>query len=140
MKMKEKKTEEVVEEVVEPPKISDELREYLEFARYALHQIAHFKDIINKCGYYPKAWNLIFESYGIDITKPVNIKSGFGINNAISIINSFVEEWIDRYNSLDLSKYDNYTNRLLSKLTPDPIEIEYLKIEFKKCAQPTTEK
>jgi hypothetical protein len=34
MKMKEKKTEEVVEEVVDTSKISDELKEYLEFARF----------------------------------------------------------------------------------------------------------
>ena len=39
--MKEKKTEEAVEET---PKVSNELMEYLEFARYCIHQNAIFRD------------------------------------------------------------------------------------------------
>ena len=125
---------------VEVPKDSDELLDYLEFSRYALHQLTHFKNISNKCGYYSKVWDSIFESFGVDISKPINIKSGFGTGDVASIVDDFVEEWIGKYNSLDLSKYDNYTKRILSELTPNPVEIEYLKMDFKKCAQHTTEK
>ena len=76
MKMKEKKTEEVTEEVIETPKISNELKEYLEFVRFCIHQVGEFDEFHKSC---TKGQDMILEYLGLDISKPVSIVTGFSI-------------------------------------------------------------
>ena len=135
MKMKEKKNEEIVEEVVNTSKISDELKEYLEFARYCVHQHSAFarEDSIND-----KDW--IFEQLGIDTSKPVSVLKGFSKETVLKEYDEFIQSWIDRYNELDLNKIDNYTNSILHVLVPIPWDIMLTRKQLKKCAQPITEK
>jgi histidinol phosphatase-like PHP family hydrolase len=66
MKMKEKKTEEVIEEVVENSKISDELREYLEFVRFCVHQVGEFDEFHKSC---TEGQDMLLEHLGLDISK-----------------------------------------------------------------------
>lgn len=135
MKMKEKKTEEVVEEVVETPKISDELREYLEFARFCIHQEKVFDK--HKVGEIEK--DLMLEQLGLDISKPVSIVTGFSKETIAKEYDEFIQNWIDRYNELDLTKIDNYIKSVLCHFCPNPWDILFTKERLKKCAQHTTE-
>lgn len=135
MKMKEKKTEEVVEEVVETPKISNELREYLEFARFCVHQNV----IFTGCCYEIEQKDDILKRLGLDVSEPVSIITGFTKETIGKEYDEFVQNWIDRYNELDLSKIDNYTKAALLYFIPNVYEVTTLKEKFKKCARHTTE-
>lgn len=135
MRMKEKKTEEVTEEVVEAPKISDELKEYLEFARFCIHQEKVFDK--HKVGEIEK--DLMLEQLGLDISKPVSIVTGFSKETIAKEYDEFIQSWIDRYNELDLAKIDNYTKSVLYHFCPNPWDILFTKETLKKCAQHTTE-
>lgn len=135
MKMKEKKTEEVVEEVVETPKISDELKEYLEFARYCVYQ----ERIFDKCKTWEAEKDLMLEQLGFDVSKPVSIVTGFSKKTIAKEYDEFIQNWIDRYNELDLTKIDNYTKSVLCRFCPNPWDIMFTKERLKECAQHTTE-
>ena len=139
MKMKEKKTEEVVEEVIETPKISNELREYLEFARYCKIQLSEFYNELSGAIYVRDiSCDLELERFGVKCL-PVNIKTGFSKDNCQKYFEEFVEEWIIEYNKLDFSKYDNYTNLILKRFAPDVNAISMIRRKFKKCEQHITE-
>ena len=133
--MKEKKTEEVVEEVVETPKISNELKEYLEFARFCIHQEKVFDK--HKAGEIEK--DLMLEQLGLDISKPVSIVTGFSKETIAKEYDEFIQNWIDRYNELDLTKIDNYTKSVLCHFCPNPWDILFTKAGFKECEQHITE-
>lgn len=135
MKMKEKKTEEVVEEVVETPKISDELREYLEFARFCVYQ----ERVFNKFKDWAEEKDLMLKQLGLDISKPVSIVTGFSKETIAKEYDEFIQNWIDRYNELDLTKIDNYTKLVLDQFSPNPWDILFTKERLEKCEQPTTE-
>lgn len=134
MKMKEKKTEEVVEEV-ETPKISNELKEYLEFARFCVHQ----ERVFDKCKNWETEKDLMLEQLGLDVSKPVSIVTGFSKETIAKEYDEFIQSWIDRYNELDLTKIDNYTKSVLHHFCPNPWDILFTKETLKKCAQHTTE-
>lgn len=133
MKMKEKKTEEVVE--VETSKISDELREYLGFARYCVHQ----ETVFDKCKNWASEKDSILKQLGLDVSKPVSIVTGFSKETIAKEYDEFIQNWIDRYNELDLTKVDNYTKSVLCHFSPNPWEILFTKEKLEKCAQHTTE-
>ena len=134
MKMKEKKTEEVVE--IETPKISNELKEYLEFARYCMHQ----EKIFDKYKNWETAYDSMLEQLGLDVSKPVPIVTGFSKETIAKEYDEFIQSWIDRYNELDLTKIDNYTKSVLHHFCPNPWDVVFTKERLKKCAQHTTEK
>ena len=137
--MKEKKTEEVVEEI-ETPKISDELVEYLAFARYCKAQMCQFFNEIENRGAIQIVKNSELERFGVDTSLPIGINVGFSKENMLERFEEFVEEWIKAYNKLDLLKYDNYTNVVLKEFAPDPSTISCVRSKIKeKCAQHTTE-
>ena len=136
MKMKEKKTEEVVEEVVEAPKISDELKEYLEFARFCVHQ----EKVFDKCKTWETEKDLMLEQLGLDVSKPVSIVTGFSKETIAKEYDEFIQSWIDRYNELDLTKIDNYTKLVLRQFCPNPWDILFTKERLKECAQQFMEK
>ena len=136
MKMKEKKTEEVTEEVVEMPKISDELKDYLEFARFCVYQ----ERVFDKCKNWETSKDLMLEQLGLDISKPVSIVTGFFKDSIAKEYDEFIQSWIDRYNELDLTKIDNYTKSVLDHFCPNPWDVLFTKEKLKKCAQHTTEK
>lgn len=141
MKMKEKKTEEVVEEVVETPKISDELVEYLSFARYCKSQMCQFFNEIEDRNVIQTVKDSELERFGVDTSLPIGINVGFSKENMLERFEEFVEEWIKAYNKLDLLKYDNYTNVVLKEFAPDPSTISCVRSRIKeKCVQPITEK
>lgn len=131
--MKEKKTEEVVEET---PKVSNELMEYLEFARYCVHQMGEFDEFHKSC---TERQDALLEYLGLDISKPVSIVTGFSKESILEEYDKFLQNWIDRFNELDLTKIDNYTIARLQTLTPNIPEL-FLRKKLKKCAQHTTEK
>ena len=131
--MKEKKTEEVVE--VATPNISNELKEYLEFARFCIHQ----ERIFDKCKTWETEKDLMLEQLGLDVSKPVSIVTGFSKDSIAREYDEFIQNWIDRYNELDLTKIDNYTKSVLSHFCPNPWDILFIKERLKKCAQHTTE-
>lgn len=131
MKMKEKKTEEVVEEVVEVSKISDELRGYLEFARYCVHQ----EIVFDKCKNWASEKDSMLKQLGFDVSKPVSIVTGFSKETMAKEYNEFIQNWIDRYNELDLTKIDNYTKSVLHYFSPNPLEILFTKEKLEKCVQ-----
>lgn len=131
--MKEKKTEEVVE--VETPKISDELKKYLEFARFCIHQ----EGVFDKCKNWETEKDLMLEQLGLDVSKPVSIVTGFSKETIAKEYDEFIQSWIDRYNELDLTKIDNYTKLILQRFCPNPWDILFTKEILKKCAQHTTE-
>ena len=133
--MKEKKTEEVVEEVVETPKISNELKEYLEFARFCVHQNVIYTGFC----YEIEQKDDILKRLGLDVSEPVSIITGFTKETIGKEYDEFVQSWIDRYNELDLSKIDNYTKATLLYFIPNAYEVTTLKEKFKKCAQHITE-
>lgn len=135
MKMKEKKTEEVTEEVVETPKISNELKEYLEFARYCVYQ----ERIFDKCKNWEAGYDSMLEQLGLDISKPVSIITGFSKETIAKEYDEFIQSWIDRYNELDLTKIDNYTKSVLYHFCPNPWNVLFTKEKLNKCAQHTTE-
>ena len=137
--MKEKKTEEVVEEVVDTPKISDEVKEYLEFARCCKIQLSEFYNELSG-GIYVReiSCDLELERFGVKCL-PVNMKTGFLKDNCQKYFEEFVKEWIIEYNKLDFSKYDNYTNLILKRFAPDVNAISIIRRKFKKCEQHTTE-
>ena len=132
MKMKEKKTEEVVEET---PKISNELKEYLEFARFCVYQ----ERIFDKCKTWETEKDLMLEQLGLDISKPVSVVTGFSKETIAKEYDEFIQSWIDRYNELDLTKIDNYTKSVLCHFHPNPWDILFTKERLKKCEQHTTE-
>ena len=136
MKMKEKKTEEVVEEVVETPKISNELKEYLEFARFCEYQ----KQVFYESG---MSWlnemDNFLNDFGIDVSKPMSIVTYIPENERLEKFDQFVQSWVDAYNALDVTKLDNYTKRILTHFVPNPFSISYIRKEIKRCAQRTTE-
>lgn len=134
MKMKEKKIEEVVE--VETPKISNELKEYLEFARFCIHQ----ERIFDKCKTWETEKDLMLEQLGLDVSKPVSIVTGFSKDSIAREYDEFIQNWIDRYNELDLTKIDNYTKSVLSHFCPNPWDILFTKERLKECAQHIMEK
>lgn len=134
--MKEKKTEEVVE--VETPKISDELKEYLEFARQCEYQI-HWFNAPSNC-YTPEQMDGLLNNLGVDVLKPISIITYIPEREKQEKFETFVQEWITIYNSLDLSKLNNYENQILSFFAPNPFTINYIRKQLKKCAQHTTEK
>ena len=141
MKMKEKKTEEVVEEVVETTKISDELVEYLAFARCCKSQMCQFFNEIDNRNVIQTVNYSELERFGVDTSLPIGINVGFSKENMLERFEEFVEEWIKAYNKLDLLKYDNYTNIVLKEFAPDPSTISCIRSRIKeKCAQPTAEK
>ena len=131
MKMKEKKTEEVIEN----PKILNELKEYLEFARFCVHQNV----IFTECCYEIEQKDDILKRLGLDVSEPVSIITGFTKETIGKEYDEFVQNWIDRYNELDLSKIDNYTKAALLYFLPNVYEVTALKEKFKKCEQHTTE-
>ncbi len=135
--MKEKKTEEVVEEVIETPKISNELKEYLEFARFCIHQERVF-DKTKHWGETEK--DLMLEQLGLDVSKPVSVVTGFSKETISKEYDEFIQSWIDRYNELDLTKIDNYTKSTLCHFIPNPWDILFVKAGFKKCEQQFEEK
>lgn len=134
--MKEKKTEEVVEEVVDTPKISDELKEYLELARFCEYQ----KQVFYESG---MSWlnemDNFLNDFGIDVSKPVSIVTYIPENEKLEKFDQFIQSWIDAYNALDLTKIDNYTKSVLCHFCPNPWDILFTKERLKKCAQHTTE-
>ena len=132
MKMKEKKTEEVVEDT---PKVSNELMEYLEFARYCVHQ----ERVFDKCKTWEAEKDLILEQLGLDVSKPVSIVTGFSKETIAKEYDEFIQSWIDRYNELDLTKIDNYTKSVLCHFRPNPWDILFTKNKLKDCTQHTTE-
>lgn len=137
--MKERKTEEVAEEVVEASKVSDELREFLEFVRQCEYQRSIF------CGdIYGPDWlkdiDTILESLGIDITKPLTLMTNFPKDKKVEIFDEFIENWINAYNTLDFTKLDNYTKRIISDFAPSPITTLRIREQLKKCAQQFMEK
>ena len=134
--MKEKKIEEVVEEVVEAPKISDELKEYLEFARFCVYQ----ERIFDKCKTWEAEKDLMLEQLGFDVSKPVSIVTGFSKETIAKEYDEFIQNWINRYNELDLTKIDNYTKSVLSHFCPNPWDILFTKEKLKECAQHIMEK
>lgn len=139
--MKEKKTEEVVEEVVETPKTSNELKEYLEFARQCKLQMCQFFNEIENRGAIQSISNSELERFGVDTSLPIGINVGFSKKNMLERFEEFVEEWIKAYNKLDLLKYDNYTNIVLKEFAPDSSTISCVRSKIKeKCAQQFTEK
>ena len=139
--MKEKKTEEVVEEAVEIPKISDELIKYLAFARYCKSQMCQFFNEIDNRNVIQTVNYSELERFGVDTSLPIGINVGFSKENMLERFEEFVEEWIKAYNKLDLLKYDNYTNVVLREFAPDPSTISCVRSRIKeKCSQPTTEK
>ena len=131
--MKEKKTEEVVE--VETSKIFDELREYLEFARYCVHQ----EIVFDKCKTWASEKDSMLKQLGLDVSKPVSIVTGFSKETIAKEYDEFIQNWIDRYNELDLTKVDNYTKSVLCHFCPNPWDILFTKERLKECAQHTTE-
>lgn len=133
--MKEKKTEEVTEEVVEMPKISDELKDYLEFARFCVYQ----ERVFDKCKNWETEKDLMLKQLGLDVSKPVSIVTGFSKDSIAREYDEFIQNWIDRYNELDLTKIDNYTKSVLSRFCPNPWDILFTKERLKRCAQHTTE-
>ena len=133
MKIKEKKTEEVVE--VETLKISDELKEYLEFVRQCEYQHAVFEGSSEE---YLKEVDRVLGTM-IDVSKPVSVLNGFAKENILREYEDFVQIWIDRFNELDLEKYDNFTVLILRRFTPNIFTTYRLKEKFKKCAQHITE-
>ena len=133
--MKEKKTEEVTEEVVETPKISDELKDYLEFARFCVYQ----ERVFDKCKNWETEKDLMLKQLGLDVSKPVSIVTGFSKDSIAREYDEFIQNWIDRYNELDLTKIDNYTKSVLSRFCPNPWDILFTKERLKRCAQHTTE-
>ena len=133
MKMKEKKTEEVVE--VETSKISNELKEYLEFVRQCEYQHAVFEGSSEE--YLKEVDNVLGTM--IDISKPVSVLNGFTKENILREYEDFVQIWIDRFNELDLEKFDNFTVLILRRFTPNIFTTYRLKEKLKKCAQHTTE-
>lgn len=134
MKMKEKKTEEVVE--IETPKISDELKEYLELARFCEYQ----KQVFYESG---MSWlnemDNFLNDFGIDVSKPVSIVTYIPENEKLEKFDQFIQSWIDAYNALDVTKLDNYTKRILTHFVPNPFSVSYIRKEIKRCAQHTTE-
>lgn len=138
--MKEKKIEEVVEEVVETPKISNELKEYLSFARYCKSQMCQFFNEIENRNAIQTVKDSELERFGIDTSLPIGINVGFSKENMLERFEEFIEEWIKAYNKLDLLKYDNYTNIVLKEFAPDPSTISCVRSRIKeKCVQHTTE-
>ena len=131
--MKEKKTGEVVE--VETPKISNELKDYLEFARQCEYQHSVFEGSSEE---YLKEVDRVLGTM-IDISKPVSVLNGFAKENILREYEDFIQIWIDRFNELDLEKFDNFTVLILRRFTPNIFTIYRLKEKFKKCAQHTTE-
>lgn len=123
MKMKEKK-EEIVEEVVE---VNNELLDYLEFARQRVYQLAVFEQFIHLCGDSPTHIDQMLKMFGVDISKPVKVNTGYTKESILEVIDEFVGEWIETFNELDLSKIDNYTKVSLEKFVPNPCQIAYLK-------------
>ena len=136
MKMKEKKTEEVVEEVVETPKISNELKEYLEFARQCEYQIHWFNA---HQMFTPEQMDGLLNNLGVDVLKPVSIITYIPEGEKLEKFEAFIQEWVIVYNSLDLSKLSNYEQQILSFFAPNPFTINYIRKQLKKCAQHTTE-
>lgn len=138
MKMKEKRTEEVVEEVVETNNVLDN---YLDFHRYCVHQYEHFL-ILAKVIYRPDTckFDECMKLLGLDISKTVTIETGFSKESLFDEFCKFIKNWIDEYNNINLSKIDNYTRYIIEMDLPNPVDIIEAKRNFKKCAQHTTEK
>lgn len=138
MKMKEKKTEEVVE--VETSKISNELREYLEFARQCRYQLQRYDDETCKSRIFFHTDDTILEEFGVDTSTPINIYIEFSDNNISEFFEEFVADWINAYNKLDLTKFDNYTKLVIHTYSPSITLISKIRKHIKeKCAQHTTE-
>jgi hypothetical protein len=133
MKMKEKKTEEVIEEVVD---VNDTALDYLKKARERIHQYAFFiKASKVCCGYCTKSCDDVLEFMGINVANPVTIKTGYNKETVGDAFSEFISDWIDEYNGLDLSKIDNYTKIIIDSFLPLPSEIVNIKKAFKKCEQ-----
>ena len=131
--MKEKKTEEVIEEVVE---VNNASRSYLESIRERIHQYAFFiKASKVCCGYCTKSCDNVLESMGINVSEPVDIKVGYNKETIGDAFSEFISDWIGDYNDLDLSKIDNYTKIIIDSFLPLPSEIVNIKKAFKKCEQ-----
>ena len=134
MKMKEKKTEEVVEEVVET---TNQVIEYLEFARQCMYQYVQFENQVHAGSCFClKGNDLILKTMGIDIRKPVDIKAGYADDYLDFAIDRLVKTWIEKYNELDLTKCDNYTRTVLCQFVPDLRNVEYLKDCVSRCEPP----
>ena len=136
MKMKEKKTEGVVEEVANPTKISDELKEYLEFARFCIYQ----EKVFDKTKNWEIEYDSMLEQLGLDVSKSVSVVTGFSKETIAKEYDEFIQSWIDRYNELDLTKIDNYTKSVLYHFCPNPWDVLFTKGKLRECAQHTTEK
>jgi hypothetical protein len=136
MKMKEKKTE----EVVETSKISNELKEYLEFARQCRYQLQRYDDETCKSRIFFHTDDIILEEFGVDTSTPINIYIEFSDNNISEFFEEFVADWVNAYNKLDLTKFDNYTKLVIDSYTPPITVISKIRKHIKeKCAQHTTE-
>lgn len=136
--MKEKKTEEVIEEVVEMPKISDEVKEFLETHRQFTHQYFAFKHMVGLTA--EKLNDKMYEEFGLDISKPVSVLTGFSKETCLEQFEKFMKSMIDLYNEFDFNKLDNYTRIRIERAFPDGFKVEYIKRCFKKCAQQFMEK
>ena len=86
------------------------------------------------------------------LTEPDQVKRFYGLSSAVNTVNpdtgspehlifydEFIQNWIDRYNELDLTKIDNYTKSVLCHLFPNPWDVLFTKERLKECAQHTTE-
>ena len=82
---------------------------------------------------------MILERLGLYNFKPVNGSSGFSKESISNDYDEFIQNWIDRYNELDLTKVDNYTVARLQMLIPNICDLVH-KEHLKKCEQHTTEK
>ena len=135
--MKEKKTEEIIEEAID---IEDPIINYLEKERIRIHQYMYFiKASKICCGYCVKSCEDVLDLIGIDVSKPVTIKTGYNKENIGDAFSEFISDWINAYNDLDLTKVDNYTRTIIDSFIPLPTEIVNIKKAFKKCEQQSME-
>ena len=99
MKMKEKKTEEVIEEV-ETPKISDELVEYLAFARYCKSQMCQFFNEIEDGNVIQTVKCSELERFGVDTSLPIGINVGFSKENMLERFEELKTVYICKKNEM----------------------------------------
>ena len=108
----------------------------MEFARQCEYQHAIFEGSSEE---YLKEVDSVLGTI-IDVSKPVSILNGFAKENIFREYEDFIQLWIDRFNELDLEKFDNFTVLILRRFTPNIFTTYRLKEKFKKCAQLTAEK
>lgn len=127
MKMKEKKTEEVTENVIE---VEDKILDSLELFRRFEHQYEVFKRLT--CPFGENRIDAIYESLGIDVSEPVEVLDGFNHKNVVEEFDKLIKAWIDEYNKLDLNDLDNYTQQILSERIPNICQIRSLRSDLER--------